>query len=371
MNLHVDPKGGQSLNPTPREPLRGILRSRAAYAGLAVGVALFAAVIAWQGIHDVTTALRRAGWWIIAIALLHLPSLGADALGWRSLIPPRQQPRRRTMIRARWIGESINDLLPVLQMGGNVVKAWLLVGRGVQVGRAGASVVVDVTLVVLSQILFTLFGLSLLAPSLGCGRPLLVILVGAGVLTSLLGGFYAAQRRGLFSFVVRISRKILGGPEWTSASDGAATIDTEVLRLYGERRTLLASGCWHMLAWFLGIGEVWFALRLLGHPVDVRTALLFESLGQAIRTGAFAVPGALGIQEGGYVLVGGALGIQPGVALALSLARRVRELLLGLPGLVAWQGSAIYRTLRRSREDGGTDRPGLGAESSPDQEEMP
>jgi uncharacterized membrane protein YbhN (UPF0104 family) len=102
-----------------------------------------------------------------------------------------------------------------------------------------------------------------------------------------------------------------------------------------------------MLGWFLGIAEVWFGLYLLGHPVDIRTALLFESLGQTIRTGAFAVPGALGIQEGGYVLVGSALGIEPGVALALSLARRVRELLLGLPGLAVWQASAICKALRR------------------------
>ncbi len=371
MNLPFDSERGQSGDPTSRKPLRRIFRSRVAYAGLALGVVLFAAVIAWQGIGDVTKAFGRAGWWIVAIALLHLPPLWADALGWRSLIPPGQQPRRRTMIRARWIGESINDLLPVLQMGGNVVKAWLLVDRGVRLGRAGASVVVDVTLVVLSQILFTLFGLSLLAPSLGHGRSLLVVLVGAGILTILLGGFYAAQRRGFFGLVIRVSRRILGGPEWISASDGAATIDAEVLRLYGERRALLTSGCWHILAWFLGIGEVWFGLHLLGHPVDVRTALLFESLGQAIRTGAFAVPGALGIQEGGYVLVGGALGIEPGVALALSLARRVRELLLGLPGLVAWQGSAVHRALRRSREDGGTDRPGLGPQSSADQEEIP
>jgi len=339
--------------------IRGILRSRAAYGGLALGVVVFAAVIAWQGIDDVTVALRRVGWGLIAIALLHLPPMWADAMGWRSLIPPKQQPKRRTMIWARWIGGSINDLLPVLQMGGNVVKAWLLVDRGVAVGPAGASVVVDVTLIVLTQILFTLFGLSLLVPSLGRGRTLLVIMVGAGIMSILLAGFYATQRRGFFGLLVRISRRILGGSEWVSVLAGATTMDAEVLRLYRERRSLTASGCWHMLAWFVGVGEVWFALRLLGHPVNVWTAFLFESLGQAIRTGAFAVPGALGIQEGGYVLVGGALGIEPGVALGLSLARRVRELLLGLPGLASWQISTIRRTFRKSRVGQEADRLGL------------
>jgi putative membrane protein len=341
--------------------LRGFLGSRAAHAGLAVGVLLLAAVLAWQGLDDVMVALRRAGWGIVVVALLHLPPVLADAMGWRRLIPLEQRPPRRTMIWARWVGESINDLLPVLQMGGNVVKAWLLTSRGVAVGPAGASVVVDVTLVVLTQIVFTFFGVSVLVPSLGGGRALVVVLVGAGVMTALLAGFYAVQRRGFFGLLVRMSGRVLGGPEWASISDGASSVDADILRLYADRRMLIGSACWHLLAWFLGIGEVWLALHLLGHPVDVRTALLFESLGQAIRTGAFAVPGALGIQEGGYVLVGSALGIEPGVALGLSLIRRVRELLLGIPGLASWQSSTIHQALRKSAvraESGGPSQAG-------------
>ncbi len=346
MAFSVDPQPGQSPDRTPMSTLRGLLRSRTAQAGLAAGVALFAAVIAWQGIGDVADALGRAGWGIVVIALFHLPPMWADAMGWRRLIPDDLRPPRRTMLRARWIGESINDLLPVLQMGGNVVKAWLLADRGVPVGRAGASVVIDITLVVLSQILFTLFGLGLAAPTIGGGRPLLIVIAGTGIMAVLLGGFYFVQRRGFFGLVVRVSGRFLGGLGQASLSDRAATIDAEVKRLYADRPALSVSGFWHMMAWILGVGEVWFALRLLGHPVDIGTALLFESLGQAIRTGAFAVPGGLGIQEGGYVLVGAALGIEPAVALALSLARRVRELLLGMPGLAVWQASAIRKLLR-------------------------
>jgi putative membrane protein len=186
----------------------------------------------------------------------------------------------------------------------------------------------------------------------------------------LLAVFYAVQRRGFFSLLVRMSRRILGGPEWASFSDGANTMDADVLRLYGDRRALLVSGSWHMLAWFVGIAEVWFALYILGHPVDVWTALLFESLGQAIRTGAFAVPGALGIQEGGYVLVGSALGIEPGVALGLSLVRRVRELLLGIPGLASWQASTIRRAFRKHAVSAEGDGPGQAARLSPQRKEI-
>lgn len=361
MNPGHGQEQGHAAPPTPKSILRGILGSRAACGGLTVGILLFAAVIVWQGLHDVTVALRRAGWGILAVALLHLPQVWADAIGWRWLVRSAAPPPRRTMIWARWIGESINDLLPVLQMGGNVVKAWLLANRGVRAGLAGASVVVDVTLVVFTQILFTLFGVSLLLPSLRSGRALLVVLVGAGIMAVLLAVFYAVQRRGFFSLLVRLSRRLLAGREWASFADGASTMDAEVLRLYSDRRALAASASWHLLAWFVGIAEVWFALYILGHPVDVWTALLFESLGQAIRTGAFAVPGALGVQEGGYVLVGSALGIEPGVALGLSLVRRVRELLLGIPGLASWQAATILRALRQPAAGGNGDSPGRTA----------
>ena len=65
--------------------------------------------------------------------------------------------------------------------------------------------------------------------------------------------------------------------------------------------------------------------------------MIFESGALAIRGAAFLVPGAVGVQEGGYILIGNLLGISGDVALALSLLRRMRELALGIPGIVAWQ----------------------------------
>jgi hypothetical protein len=68
--------------------------------------------------------------------------------------------------------------------------------------------------------------------------------------------------------------------------------------------------------------------------VSWRDAFVLESLGQAIRGAGFAIPGALGVQEGGYLLLAPLAGLAPDAALALSLAKRARELLLGLPGLL-------------------------------------
>jgi uncharacterized membrane protein YbhN (UPF0104 family) len=106
---------------------------------------------------------------------------------------------------------------------------------------------------------------------------------------------------------------------------------------------------WHVLSWVLGAGETFLALRFLGHSVTPRTALVIESVGEAIRTAAFPVPGALGVQEGGLVVVGRLFGLPPEVAMALSFAKRVRELTLGVPGLVAWQARRLAPALERRR----------------------
>jgi glycosyltransferase 2 family protein len=66
-------------------------------------------------------------------------------------------------------------------------------------------------------------------------------------------------------------------------------------------------------------------------------ASLIESLVQGVRTAAFLIPGALGIQEGGFLIVGTLLFLPPEAALALALTRRVRELVFGIPGILAWQ----------------------------------
>jgi hypothetical protein len=65
--------------------------------------------------------------------------------------------------------------------------------------------------------------------------------------------------------------------------------------------------------------------------------VILESAALAIRGAAFLVPGAVGVQEGGYILLGNFLGIPGEIALALSLIRRMRELALGVPALISWQ----------------------------------
>jgi putative membrane protein len=302
-----------------------------------VGIALFVGIVAWEGVGEVAGALAGAGFGLLAVAAFHLIPLVGDALGWGALLATRAAVPTRTAIYGRWISESVNQLLPVAQIGGSVVRANLVARRGVPGAFAGASVVVDVTTLVGSQIAFTLLGLALLLAQVGGQSLAATALVGTALMSVLLLGFYFMQRRGMFGLLARGLRRLAPGGAAVALAAGASDLDADVRRLYGEGRAVARSLAWHLFAWIVGAGEVWLALHFLGHPVDLSTALLLESLGQAVRAAAFAIPGALGVQEGGYLLLGQVLGIGPETSLALSLAKRVRELALGLPGLVAWQ----------------------------------
>ena len=46
-----------------------------------------------------------------------------------------------------------------------------------------------------------------------------------------------------------------------------------------------------------------------------------------VRTGAFFIPAAIGVQEGAFLLVCGAVTGSPPVGLAVSVVRRIREII--------------------------------------------
>jgi uncharacterized membrane protein YbhN (UPF0104 family) len=66
---------------------------------------------------------------------------------------------------------------------------------------------------------------------------------------------------------------------------------------------------------------------------------------QAIRGAAFAIPSALGAQEGGLVALCAIFGVPAEAAIAMSLIKRVPDLVFGVPALLGWQileGRALH-----------------------------
>ena len=117
-----------------------------------------------------------------------------------------------------------------------------------------------------------------------------------------------------------------------------AGIDGEIHAIYRRPRALLMGTLWHSVGWVVGVGEAWLALWFLDAPVSFAEVLIIESLAFALRSAAFVVPGALGAL----------FGLGPDVALALSLLKRAREVLLAVPALLAWKLLELRAWRRRA-----------------------
>jgi putative membrane protein len=312
--------------------------SRASTGLLGAGVLLFAGVLASQGLPAVVGTLSRAGWGLSLVAAFHLLPLAIDAVAIRVLFTRRhRRSALRDSLLARWVGESANSLMPAGQIGGPVVMARHLAQRGVPMQDAAAAITVSTTLQTFAQIVFALVGVGWLGAQtshLSQQGLRTASLIASAVLALQVGGFYLLQRRGLFSKVTRAVMRFAGNRDWSQWVTQAEAIDFAVQATYNRSAPVAASFGLSLAGWFVGIGEVYLIAQLLGTPVSWGDSLLLESLGQAIRGAAFAIPGALGVQEGGYLLLAPLAGLPPSAALALSLAKRARELLLGLPGLL-------------------------------------
>jgi putative membrane protein len=300
------------------------------------GLLLVIGLIAYQGVGEVTAAILSIGWGIAAVGMFHaIPMLGS-AMAWRAIARPDWHGTVGEFLWARWVREAVNGLLPLTQIGGDVVGARLLTFRGASTAGAMAGVLVDMTLELLTQVVFTAMGLALLVANGGNAELLDWIGAGLAIMIPTVTVFVIAQRRGLFllldRFVAWLAKR-LGWPGLASA----ANINGIVLALYRDPRAVLSACAWHLLSWIAGVGEVWLALKFMGSPAGLYEAFVIESLSQAVRTLVFIVPGALGVQEGGFIIVGAMFGIGPDTALAVSLAKRVRELVFGLTALQAWQ----------------------------------
>lgn len=312
--------------------------TRAATWLLSLGVLLFIGVLASQGLPAVLGALRQAGWGLLLVAAFHALPLVLDALAIWVLFDAVARPGGlRSAIVTRWAGESANSLMPAGQLGGPVLMARHLAQRGMPMQNAGAAITVSTTLQTMSQIVFALIGVFLLGAQTSHFSPQTLrtsALVASGFLAVQVTGFYFLQRRGMFAKVMRTVSRFSGKRDWSSMLSQAQAMDVAVQATYRRGGPVALSFLLNFFGWVVGTGEVYLIAQLLGTPVDWREAFLLESLGQAIRGAGFAIPGALGVQEGGYLLLAPIVGLPPNAALALSLAKRARELLLGLPGLL-------------------------------------
>ncbi len=337
-------------DPTPRTaPVRpalgrAVLR-RLPLVGTILGLGLALWLVATNDLGAVAEAFGRIGLpGLLAIVLVRAAVIALCGLAWARILDGLSAARTGAFITLRFVREGINVLLPVASVGGDLVGGRLLTFQGVAGALAAASILVDMLMQVATQALFALGGIVLLMRVEGeaaarlAGWALQALLVTGLVLAA----FFAFQRtgalRGIERRLANLGRRFVrdSGSPGSEAGSVQASLDRAWDR--SRRGHLAQSFALHLAAWILGAAEIWIALTFIGiENVGFAEALVIEALSQAIKSAAFPVPSGLGVQEGGFVLLGALFGIDAGTALALSLAKRVPDVVLGLPSLLIWQ----------------------------------
>jgi putative membrane protein len=316
-----------------------------------VGVGVSAALIAYHSFLGVARGVRRVGWGLGFIIALYFLGIALNSLAWRGLFQSERPGLFKTLFPLRWIRESINYLLPSAVFGGDIVGGRLLVGRGYDMNVTTASIVVDKTLEAAGLFFFVLAGIFILLGQGGNDGIAHWAVRGLAVISALLIAFLLAQRWGFLRLVDKAEQRLAG-------KCGVMPEDTDlhgmVWKMYADGRRLTVATFFHTLAWMPGVIQVWLALRFMGHEIGWQAAFVVESIAQVICAAAFVMPASLGAQEAAYMTVGMFFGVPPTLGLALSLVQRLKDVVVGILGLLLWQGfegSSIWKLWKSRRHD--------------------
>ena len=313
------------------------------------GLALAWHLVAQAGVAPVLHAAAALGWrgfaFVLVVQSLLIVPMGA---AWWLLGRGRSDARLPRFLWARLVRDSAGEVLPFSQLGGYAAGARALSIAGVAGSFAAASTVVDVSTELAGQLVYTLLGLALLwwrRPGSGLVAPVLLATL---AMAGLVAAFVAVQARGAGA-VDRLLLRASTALSSAGAGEAPAALADAVCAMHARRGTLLAAAGLHFAEWVLSGVQAWATLRLMGLHPGLAGGLVIDSLLYGARSFAFLVPNAIGVQEATLVVVGGLFGVAPDAALALSLVRRGRDLVLAAPALCAWQVLEARRVVVRRR----------------------
>jgi glycosyltransferase 2 family protein len=311
-----------------------------------LGLALAIYLVAYTGLGPVFSAVAAVGWGGFALLCLYALALFVVLGGaWSVLLPESSLANARIFVWARMVREAATDVLPFSQLGGLVFGARAAILHGVADSWVYSSTIVDVTTEMLAQIIYVALGILILdlrAPPTSFAQSLIKgLLIGLACAVAAAGFFLVLQRHG-HRVVEKFTARIL-----PSALRHTVAVGTALQSIYRSRARVGASLVLHSVGWVGSAIGAWIAFRLIGLRVDLKSVFALESLVSAIRSTAVFIPHALGAQEAAYTVLSPLFGIGAEFGLAVSVIKRARDLLIGIPIMLIWQ--AIEGHKARSR----------------------
>lgn len=279
----------------------------------------------------ITTSLNSLGWSV----LLYLLGSGLghviNTVGWRTTITLKELPFGFwPLLGSRLSGEAVNKITPIAPLGGEPLKAYLLMLRGLTAEKAILSVILSRYAMTVAQIGFILTGVVFALVLLPKKQPMLA---GFAVFPLIVLGMITAATVADLGF-----RRLRPTPEETQQSGPLGMWREAGQFFWRTPGALLLAVLWFFAGWCAGVGELLIASQLLQMPLSVPEAIAFEGLLVSLNMATFFIPGNAGSQEGGFVFLAPLFGLSPAEGVTLAVLRRLRDvvwILLGL-GYAGW-----------------------------------
>jgi hypothetical protein len=319
----------------------------------ALGIALLVYLTARIGVHEVAAMLAQLRWTIAPVLILSAVQQYMRAAALRCCVTRPQGLRLADALRIRLSGEAVE----FLAIGGPVLaeptKAWLLQQHGLRVREGFVATLAEY---LVNSFVAAMMAVVALGYVLAVRRPTGAVHVASLVVFWGMSGFVALLVLG-FAARLHIIGAAIGGVArlWPGAAArlraGFATLDDAedslIETVRGKPRRLMEILLFECVGQLMLILELWCLVRALQLPIGIGQAALVEGAIKFIASGYFFVPAQVGVAEGSYAVVFVVFGYSAAAGLTVSLARRVRGLVIAAVGLLP------LVLLSRSRSDVG------------------
>ena len=298
---------------------------------LLIGLGLLALVLAHTDLGQLWDQTVRVGWGIGVILAIYLAAFVLDSMSWQLALLSLNFDLSNTyrIWKIRMVGEAVNNTTPLATMGGEPVKAVLL-KRYFSMGYAEgtASLIIAKTTNLLALIVFLVagFGFMIATEALPSSYNLVA---GAGLIAFTAGIllFFLVQRYKISSLAGTWIARTRLGRFLEDLLHHVHDMEDRLIHFYiRHRRRFLLALALALANWVIGALELYVTLWFLGHPVTFSEAWIIEAIAQLVRSGAFFIPGALGVQEGAFMIVIEAMTGRGVLGLAVAMIRRFREI---------------------------------------------
>ncbi|MGF1669450.1 MAG: lysylphosphatidylglycerol synthase domain-containing protein [Balneolaceae bacterium] len=316
-----------------------------AWGSFFVGLIALFVLFSWAGFKTITDAISQGGFALLLLIFLYPIEIFPRAYSWILVYPKNHLPSHKLMIYVMWIGQSVNRLIPSASLGGDIIRGRILSLKGNQATNFITSLIADKTAHAVSVLILFLLGLILLMFRITDLRIIYGMIVAILILSLAIIFFLRLQRSSGVSAALK--RFTEGKDSLLSGSSTAAEkIEEKLEKIYQNPGRFILSVSLRVVYTIALALEIWIAAWLMGYQISAFEAITLRVISFSVRSLAFVVWGGLGVQEGAYALLSTFVGLPPATLIAISLATRVREVAVALPGVFLWITGEGFHAIR-------------------------